>query len=34
VCAVGSTIYKVQGEVLNAMVVTEWCSQTATANKK
>lgn len=34
VCAVGSTIYKDQGETLNAMVVTEWRSQTAIANKK
>ncbi|ETK88787.1 hypothetical protein L915_07006 [Phytophthora nicotianae] len=34
VCPVGSTIYKVQGETLEAMVVTEWRSQIAITNKK
>jgi hypothetical protein len=34
VCAVSSTVYKVQGETLNGMVVTEWKSGSAVANKK
>jgi hypothetical protein len=33
VCAVLSTVYKVQGETLNSMVVTEWQSKNAFANK-
>jgi hypothetical protein len=34
VCAVGSTVYKVQSETLKAMVVTEWRSKMAIANKR
>ncbi|ETI57086.1 hypothetical protein F441_09987 [Phytophthora nicotianae CJ01A1] len=34
VCAVASTVYKVQGETLDSMVVTEWRSQNGVANKK
>lgn len=34
VCAVASTIYKVQGETLSRMVVTEWRSKNAAANKR
>jgi hypothetical protein len=33
VCAVSSTVYKVQVETLNSMVVTEWQSKNAFANK-
>jgi hypothetical protein len=34
VCAVSSTVYKVQGETLDSMVVPEWRSKSAVANKK
>jgi len=34
VCAVASTVYKVQGETLNNMVVTEWRSQNRLTNKR
>jgi hypothetical protein len=34
VCAVASTVYKVQGETLDGMVVTEWRSRCVVANKK
>jgi hypothetical protein len=34
VCATALTIYKVQGETLNRMVVTEWRSKTTAANKR
>jgi len=34
VCTTASTIYKVQGETLNRMVVTEWRSKTTAANKR
>ncbi|POM79673.1 LOW QUALITY PROTEIN: Hypothetical protein PHPALM_2596 [Phytophthora palmivora] len=34
VCAVSSTIYKVQGETLDNMVVTEWRSACARTNKR
>ncbi|RLN96765.1 hypothetical protein BBJ28_00014671 [Nothophytophthora sp. Chile5] len=33
VCAVGSTVYKVQGETLQAMVVMDWKSQQRVVNK-
>jgi hypothetical protein len=33
VCAVASTIYKVQGDTLRRVVVTEWKSKTSAANK-
>jgi hypothetical protein len=33
VCAVGSTVYKVQGEMLNAMVVMDWRSKQRVVNK-
>lgn len=34
VCAVSSTVYNVQGETIGSMVVTEWRSKSAVANKK
>jgi hypothetical protein len=34
VCAISSTVYKVQGETLGNMVVTEWRSQSRIANKR
>jgi len=34
VCAVSSTVYKVQGETLDDMVVTEWRSKSTAANKR
>ncbi|GMF31578.1 unnamed protein product [Phytophthora lilii] len=34
VCAVASTVYKVEGENLNAMVETEWRSKNKFANKR
>ncbi|OWY98769.1 hypothetical protein PHMEG_00030385 [Phytophthora megakarya] len=34
VCAVSSTVYKVQGETLDSMVVTEWRSSCRMANKR
>lgn len=33
VCVVSATIYKVQGETLDRLVVTEWRSKTAVTNK-
>jgi hypothetical protein len=33
VCAVGSTVYKVQGETLQSMVVMDWKSNQAVVNK-
>jgi hypothetical protein len=33
VCAIGSTMYKVQGETLNAMVVVDWTSSNNLINK-
>ncbi|RLN92727.1 hypothetical protein BBJ28_00020432 [Nothophytophthora sp. Chile5] len=33
VCAVGSTVYKVQGETLDAMVVVDWTSRNHLINK-
>jgi hypothetical protein len=33
VCAVGSTVYKLQGETLNAMVVVDWTSSCNLINK-
>jgi hypothetical protein len=34
VCAVSSTVYKVQGDILDNMVVTEWRSENRVANKR
>jgi hypothetical protein len=34
VCAAASTVYKVQGETLESMVVTEWRSKSVVSNKR